>query len=306
MADFSITEALGVGTGLIARKPLAVLAWGVLPVVVFVPLLLLFAGTLIGIIAAASRAGADQSAIAASIMPAIGGLFLFVLLAIVLAWVVSAMISGAAYRAVLHPEQSGFAYLRFGSQELWLMAVAFVMGLVFFGIGLALAIPQAIVNLAMLNSGVGARVAAVVLFTLVREAITIWIWLRLSMALPMTFAQSKFQLFESWAMTRGHTLQLLGFGVLAIVILTAVNIVVLCVGVGGTFALAGGAIAAARASPEAFFASPQAVIAALGPAIGLWAVLLVITSGVSTAIFRAPFAHIYRRLAGEDPAAAFT
>ncbi len=196
MADFSITEALGVGTGLIARKPLAVLAWGVLPVVVFVPLLLLFAGTLIGIVAAASRAGADQSAIAASIMPAIGGLFLFVLLAIVLAWVVSAMISGAAYRAVLHPEQSGFAYLRFGSQELWLMAVAFVMGLVFFGIGLALAIPQAIVNLAMLNSGVGARVAAVVLFTLVREAITIWIWLRLSMALPMTFAQSKFQLFE--------------------------------------------------------------------------------------------------------------
>lgn len=306
MADFSITEALGVGTGLIARKPLAVLAWGVLPVVVFVPLLLLFAGTLIGIIAAASRAGADQSAIAASIMPAIGGLFLFVLLAIVLAWVVSAMISAAAYRAVLHPEQSGFAYLRFGSQELWLMAVAFVMGLVFFGIGLALAIPQAIVNLAMLNSGVGARLAAVVLFTLVREAITIWIWLRLSMALPMTFAQSKFQLFESWAMTRGHTLQLLGFGVLAIVILTTVNIVVLCVGVGGTFALAGGAIAAARASPEAFFASPQAVIAALGPAIGLWAVLLVITSGVSTAIFRAPFAHIYRRLAGEDPAAAFT
>ncbi|HXQ09417.1 MAG TPA: hypothetical protein VN805_00300 [Caulobacteraceae bacterium] len=306
MADFSISEALGVGTGLLTRKPLAVLAWGVLPVIVIVPFLLLFAGTLIAVISEASRAGADQSAIAAAILPQIGALFLFVLLAIVIAWVLSAMIGAAAYRAVLHPEQSGFAYLRFGSQELWLMAVGFVMGLVFFGIGLALSIPQAIVNLAMLNSDVGPRITAVLLFTLAREVITIWIWLRLSMALPMTFAQRKFQLFESWAITRGHTLQLLGFSVLAIVMLSVVNFVVLVVGVGGTFALAGGAIAAARANPQAFFASPQAVIAAAGPALGLWAVLLVITSGVSTAIFRAPFAHIYRSLAGEDAAATFT
>src|SRR5579863_7056734 len=168
MADFSITEAVGVGTGLIARKPLTVLVWGVFPVVVLVPFLLLFAGTLIAVISEASRAGADQSAIAEAILPQIGGLFLFVLLAIVLAWVVGAMIGAAAYRAVLQPEQSSFAYLRFGSQELWLMAVSFVIGLVFFGVGLVLAIPQAIVNLAMFNAGTGARVAVLALFTLAR------------------------------------------------------------------------------------------------------------------------------------------
>lgn len=306
MADFSISEALGVGTGLVTRKPLAVLAWGVLPVIIVVPLLLLFAGTLITVIVEAARAGADRSAIAAAMLPQIGALFLFILLAVVIAWVVTAMISAAAFRAVLHPEQSSFGYLRLGPQELWLMAVNFVIGLVFFGIGLALAIPQAIVNLAMLNSGAGERLTAVLLFTLAREVITIWIWLRLSMALPMTFAQRKFQLFKSWAITRGHTVQLLGFCVLAIIILSAINIVALCVGVGGTFALAGGAIAAARANPEVFFASPQAVLAAAGPAIGLWAVLLVIIGGVSNAIFRAPFAYIYRSLAGDDAAAAFS
>jgi hypothetical protein len=306
MADFSITEALGVGTGLIARKPLSVLAWGALPIIVIVPLVLLFAGTLIALIAEASQSGADQSAIAAAILPQIGALFLFILLLIVVAWVVNAMTTAASYRAVLHPEKSGFAYLRFGAQELWLMAVGFVMGLVFFAVGIVLAIPQAIVNLAMFNSGNGARVTALLLFTLAREVVTAWIWLRLSMARPMTFAHRRFELFQSWAMTRGHTLQLLGFAVLAFAILAAINIVVLILGVGGGFVLAGGAIAAARSDPQAFFASPQTVIAAFGPALVLWSLLLVITSSASTAIFRAPFAHIYRSLAGEDATEAFT
>lgn len=70
------------------------------------------------------------------------------------------------------------------------------IGLVFFGVGVVLAIPQAIVNVAMFNSGAGARLTVVLLFTLAREAISIWIWLRLSMALPMTFSQRKFQLFS--------------------------------------------------------------------------------------------------------------
>jgi len=282
------------------------LAWGLFPVIVVLPLLLLFAGTLFTLIAAASRAGSDQSAIAAAVVPLIGGIFLFVLLAILLAWVVGAMITAAAYRAVLHPEQSSFAYLRFGAQELWLMAVAFVMGLVFFALGLVLAIPQSIVSVAMYNSGVGARVALVLIFALVRYVITIWLWLRLSMAFPMTFAERRFHLFESWALTRGHTVQLLLFGILAVLILFAIDIVACIVGGAAVFALAGGAIEAARANPQAFFANPQAAIAAFGPALAVVSLLLVVISGASTAIIRAPFAYIYRRLAGEDAAAAFT
>lgn len=107
-------------------------------------------------------------------------------------------------------------------------------------------------------------------------------------------------------MTRGRTVQLLGFAVLAFVILAAIDIVALILGVGGGFAVAGGAIAAARADPQAFFASPQAAFGLLGPALVIWSLLLVITSGAATAIFRAPFAYVYRRLAGEDAAEAFT
>jgi hypothetical protein len=231
---------------------------------------------------------------------------LFVFLALILLWVLGAVITAAAYRAVLHPEQSAFGYLRFGSEELWLMAVNFVMGLVFFGVGLALAIPQGIVNLAVMNSGMGAQVTSALVFALIRNVITIWLWLRLSMALPMTFSLRKFQLFESWALTRGHTVQLLAFSILAVLIMLAVEIVAFCIGAAGGLALAGGAVAAARANPQAFFANPQAVIAALAPALVLWSLLLVLLGAVGTAIFRAPFAHIYRRLAGDDPAAAFT
>jgi len=306
MAEFSVPEALSVGGGLIARRPLAVLVWGALPIVVVVPLLLAFAGTLFAIIVQASKAGGDQTAIAASILPEIGGLLLFVFLALILLWVLGAVTTAAAYRAVLRPEQSAFGYLRFGGEELWLMAVSFVMGLVFFGVGLAFAIPQSIVNLAVMNSGVQAQVSAAALFGLLRYGVTIWLWLRLSMALPMTFADGKFHLFESWALTRGHTVQLLVFCILAALILVGIELVAFVLVIGGGFLMAGGALRAAFASPQAFFANPQAVIAALGPVLVLWTLMLVVISGVSTALFRAPFAHIYRRLAAADPAAAFT
>src|SRR5579871_191220 len=303
MADFSVTDALGVGAGLIRRKPLAVLAWGVLPALVIVPLFLLFGGAFIALVAQAVKASGDQTALAQAVLPLIGGVFLFILLVGLAAWVLGAIVYAAAFRAVLHPEQSAFFYLRFGAAELWLMATSFVLGLVFFGVGVVFAIPQAIVGVALFNAPTGEKVAVDLLFTLARLAVTIWIWLRLSLGMPMTFASRQFRLFESWALTRGHAWALFRFALLAVVVIGLIDVWLVAIGVAGGIGLAGGAFAAAQANPQAFFADPRSAIGAFGAAIALWAVLLVIISGVATAILRAPFAYIYQRLAGDEAVA---
>jgi hypothetical protein len=61
MADFSIGSAAGAGFRLIARKPLAVLAWGLLIWAVMLPVLLLF-GSIFSLIAAGVQEAARQSA----------------------------------------------------------------------------------------------------------------------------------------------------------------------------------------------------------------------------------------------------
>jgi hypothetical protein len=157
MSDFSVGEAVSTGFGLITRRPFAVLLWGLLPVIIFLPLVVLFIGTIASMIAAATQAGTDQQAVVQAILPGIGGIVLFILIAAVVAWVVGAMTTAAAFRAVLHPEQSAFGYLRFGSHELLLMLVGLVMGLVFFGVSLACQIPTSIIQLSLMSAPRGSR-----------------------------------------------------------------------------------------------------------------------------------------------------
>jgi len=307
MADFSISEAIGTGVGLVVRKPLAVLLWGVLPALVFIPLLVAFGGTILGVFVAVAHAGSDREAAAQAILPAIGGILLFALVTVIAAWVIGAMTTAAGFRAVLHPEQSAFGYLRFGSRELTLMLVSLVLGLVFFGVGIVVAIPMSIIQLSTMGSSTEVRTAVTILVQVARNLVTLWLYLRLCLALPMAFAEGRFRLFESWDLTRGHTLKLLGWAVLAFLILAAVEIVACAAGFGGLFGFAGGAIATLKGGdPSTLAPRIAAMLGAFVPVIVLWSVLAVIVAGVSNAIMRAPLAQIYRSLVGTDVAATFT
>jgi hypothetical protein len=60
MAEIDISDAVGAGVRLITRKPLAVLAWGALPMAVLVAVFLLFGGSIIAnIVALAQNGGAE-------------------------------------------------------------------------------------------------------------------------------------------------------------------------------------------------------------------------------------------------------
>ena len=305
MAEFSVTAAVGAGPGLIVRHPLAVLTWGLVSALVVVPILLLFGGAILNVVGQFMRAGDSATAQGYAVLSTVGALLLFMLVASLAGWVLTAVMTGAVFRAVLHPEQSAFAYLRLGAEEWSLMLVSLVLFLVFIGVGIALAIPTTVITLSAVGAPTPVRVAVTLLVSLARYAVTIWIWVRLCMATPMTFAERGFHLFESWAMTRGHTLPLFAVGILAFLILGAVEFVAALLSFS-SLALVWKSVSAMQTNPQAAFANLQTVLAAFGPALVVWAVIYAVFAGIANAILRAPLAYIYRALNGPDVAATFS
>ena len=94
------------------------------------------------------------------------------------------------------------------------MLLAFVMSILMMILQLVLSIPQIII-VAMLSLQSPQLVLSVrLVMQLFVYGVVIRVSLRLSMAAPMTFAERKLRIFESWELTKGHTLSLLGVGFL--------------------------------------------------------------------------------------------
>jgi membrane protease YdiL (CAAX protease family) len=211
MGKLSIGSAALEGLRLIGRRPSAILAWAL-------------AYFLLGIVPAFAWAwhraqlGAAHDNLAQSIS----------LLTSSAQWVTlpaSAVLYTAIYRAVLAPDQTSLASLRLGAAELrqfllLLLRIGVIFALAFacafgagFAVGLGAIIPK--------PAGWVVQVTGVV----VMLAAAIVVWLRLSMAPPMTFAEGRFRFFESWAFTRRRTGSL--FALLLLVILTSIVVYLL-------------------------------------------------------------------------------
>jgi hypothetical protein len=100
----------------------------------------------------------------------------------------AAVVNAAVYRAVIEPRNRGFAYLRFGMREIWLIVLYLAQFLLWFAMIVAAVIAVAIIagltgHFAGRSWGVLAGVVAGLLaaFTLIVVA------LRLSMAAPTSF-----------------------------------------------------------------------------------------------------------------------
>jgi hypothetical protein len=211
----------------------------------------------------------------------------------------------AIFRAVLEPQNSAFAYLRLGRQELWMALVSLALGLLAVLVMAALLIPFTIVGAVMaagVSQGHAASPAAILLFVLLAlGAMTVFVWafLRLSMALPMTFARRGFILFESWAFTRGQAARLFGLLALLILIILAVEILFVVV----ALILFGLAIFPHLTELKVLIAGPpQSWLGVMAP--GLVAVVIVgglFIAGFFAVIY-APFADAYRQLVAEPSA----
>ncbi len=124
-------------------------------------------------------------------------------------WIVTVVLGCAVYRSILRPSEGGFAGMRIGMDEvrvfgtglILFIAVCIVMVVamllaVFVGLGLGLFAPG--------QSGPGMGVAVIGLLMLVLFLGSIFLWVRLSLALPLTFATRRIGIDQSWSLTRGH------------------------------------------------------------------------------------------------------
>jgi hypothetical protein len=295
MSQIRVGAAIGAGFGLIRRRPISVISWGLLPLILQVAAVALLAPFYIGLfetlirqVQSGSTSPPDISALVPQMMMNTGLVQLINLAQIF----VSAMVYCAVYRAVLHPDRAMFGYLRLGVPELLMI----IMIPIFIIIGITAAS-------AGHGPGMGIAFMMPVIF-LVMFLILIFVGLRFAFVGPMMVEDGKFHLFESWTETRGKVgsliLILLGLIGIAIVAELIIGAVVTALGAGAFFGIIGGPDHAI-----AFFQqSPSAILTSLAPILGVYLVLLVPLSGCAVAIFAAPWASAYKDLR-PDTSAAF-
>jgi hypothetical protein len=312
MATFSVTEAVSSGFGVIGRRPLAVIAWGlVMTVLLALPILAMFGlmgGQFLAVFEAARHGGGGESNSAQfeRLMALQSGMMGFNLLNWVWGTFVRAIICAAIFRAVLAPGDSRWAYLRVGAQELWLAllflveTVLAVIVTVVAVLGLGILITVGIVATGGVGNGPnGSHAAVMICAVLVLALVLGWVCLRLSMAGPMTFADREFRLFESWTMTRMQDGRLVGVGLLLLLILIGMQILVgitVLILIGGA-AGASGMLADVQRL-EAFFEQPlEELLARFWPWLLVGGAVSAVVSSVMMTILCAPWVAIYRSLA---------
>jgi len=309
------------GFGLIARRPLSVLIWGlVYTLIVMIPMALVF-GLVGPDIVGFYRSILQNAAHGNSTPPDMGPMMAMqARLGLInpILWVTSLAARGvlvaAVFRAVLRPEQSGFFSLRLGMDELWQALMYLVMSFVAVGVIIGVLIVGALIGGGLFALASIApspwtgwlRALAIILCAAGGRGAMLWVLLRLSMAAPMTFAHKQFMLGESWSLTRGRTLQLFLMCLLLIVILMIMEAVIGTIVVVGVMSAAGAGGLLQPGHLRAMFDQPASVwMSSLAPwFIGLGVVGALLT-GPLAAIFIAPWATAYKQIAARRAAPAF-
>ncbi len=304
---FSATSAATEGFGIVRREPWTVAAWAVVALVfslastvVMIPLM--------GPMLAGMTSGkpVPQAQALASLGDALRVEGVFVPVALISI----AVFSCAVYRAVLRPDDRRFARLRIGGDELRMVLLMVVVGLIaLVGIVAVVVVLGVVVGVVMAttpaSNGVATAVAVVVAYGAMLWG-GVWLGVRLSLAGPMTFAQRRLRITSAWKLTRGRFWPLLGSYLLALAFLLILYMVAFSFyGVIG-FAAGGGSIANVATSllrPDysslrAFFTPTRLIYQVIGALVG----------SVICAVYFAPAAAAYRSIAETSPdnqAAAF-
>lgn len=283
MGDFSVEKALGAGFSVIKRRPAVVLAWAAAYFVVgLLPSCLVWVRLMPLMLAQAAQRSTDPQALAA-----FSGMSAWTPVLWLLAVVLASVLYGAVYRAVLEPEDRKYFYLRLSSRELWLgltllsLVVVFVIGLMILGAVLtviARTAPGIVSLIAVLAAIVG----------------VVWLFLRVSLATPMAFAERRFVFADAWSLTQGHALKLLGVCAALIVIVIMIELVIL-LPVGLAFGLSGAATWMVH-NPDRIFTEGAPWLLAGGLLISLF-------GAVIYAILGAPWASIYQQVTAGGGAA---
>lgn len=290
MASVSYVQAVTAGFRVIGRKPWVVLAWAAAYLVLAVlPLTLVMAQVLPDLLAlyrdaahAVTHGAAPDPAKALALR---SRMMILQPLVLVVELVAYTILIGAAFRAVLEPQASRWGYLRFGRQELWLglsLVIFLLMATVLFATLLGVLSVAAAVGVASAHYGHSPGPLAYPMLKLIQLVCGLgifWVMLRLSMALPMSFAERRFIFYEAWGLTRRRNAPLVLLGLTLLVVFFACNIA------------ASYGLMAMRLDRLANPAAWRAALGVLGAVLGM----------ALFAILIAPWAEVYRQLTADKP-----
>lgn len=297
---FSATDAAFEGFRVVRRHPMALVFWSLFYILIMAAVFAVMGPNLISFVSATERleqSGATPSLEDFAPIFQMMGLLFAVMLPLSL--MASAMIYAAVSRSVLRPSESAFGYLRLGMDEVRVLAVSIVLALVFM---VAMFVVFGIVGV-VIGMAAAAEAPAlwlvVVLLVLAGIALFAWLMVRLSLAIPITMAERRIAIFDSFAVTKGRFWPLLGMALLAAVMSMVVGLL------GGLVAMpiqiaTGGLTGLAEFEGE----SLQVLLQSAWPAIAAWVVINAVMSALQVAVVYAPFSAAYRDIKGGEPNAA--
>jgi len=292
---FSATEAAFEGFRVVRRNPMALIFWALFYAVFMVAIFAMMGPNLISFVTATEQleqSGATPSMEDFAPLFQMMGLLFAVLLPLSL--IASAMIYAAVSRAVLRPGESAFGYLRLGMDEARVLVVSIVLFFVFMAL---MVVASGIIG-AVIGMTVAAEMPAlwllVVLLILAAIGACIWLAVRLSLAIPITMAERRIAIFDSFGFTRGRFWPLLGMALLAWVMSVVVGLLGSLVAMPLQFATGGGMMALEGLEDE----SLQVILQSAWPAIAAWILINAVMSALQVAVVYAPFSAAYRDMKG--------
>lgn len=278
----------------VRERPAAVLAWAAVYFLATVAMTLAmrpFARA-----QATMMNGGDAQAALAGLQAMFGGAMLIQLGFFAIYMVLFA----AALRAVLRPQEGGFAFIRLGADELRLIGLTIFMVFCFyFGFVVVAIVLTLIVALFAAAGGIGAAMIAGILEMIVLLCLFVWLSVRLSLALPLTFLRRTFVLAESWRLTRGRFWTLFGGYFIVFLLIAALGTAAAMVTAGPylqEIARGGFTLQALQAAAQAQLARQLAGIDAM--MVTGW-VLGALVGGLSLALYGGAVATAARSLASD-------
>lgn len=299
---FSATDAAFEGFRLVRRNPLALVAWTLLYAVLTLTALFSLANMIGPLEAWSAQAEAMESVEQPSLEQVMALMSQFGAIMAQVAWllpvslVIGAMLGAAVARGVLTPSRDRFGYLRLGMDEVRVLVVTLVLGLLlglvmfvaFMALGLLIAAAQA-------GGGGGTAAIAGILGFIAIVCGLIWLSVRLSLAVPITVAEKRFAFFDSFALTKGRFWPLLGMAVLTIVMVLVVQLLssIVTLPLGMISGLENWSFGATQDTE-----SVRAALDVTNPWVIAHALVEAIVSALTVGILYAPFAAAYRDLRG--------
>ena len=297
---FSASDAAFEGFRLVRRKPVALIAWALLYAVLSLASVFAMSNAIGLMVEWGERAEALESAepTQAEVMAVFQG-FGEVMLS--LAWllpvslIVGAMLMAAVARAVLNPRAGGFGYLRLGMDEVRVFVVSLVLCILLFcgwlAVGLLVGVLAGIAG----ATGASWMWLVVVLGGLAGVAAIIWLAVRLSLAVPITVAENRFAIFDSFALTKGRFWPLLGMAVIAFVMVLVISLLAMVV----TLPL--NLMTGLESWSFGSSSDPEVIAAALdvtNPWVIVNALVEAVVYALTVGVMYAPFAAAYRDIKG--------